>query len=228
MQFMAVGWSCNPLPRWKLKSLTKYNIYLTHINYMTIVSENHMVVPVYGVFDILSVCYSIKKFQYKYIYILYIYISIRPFAEADFAFSCVCAGEAKAAGENLHDRINVICSQLMWRAQIFWLNLSEIVPPWKRNTKSIVSSLQKQIFLPCKRNQEPKHSVSSLLPDQVHHDNQDEEEKDECDQDDGDGEELGEILRSKSTENMLRRISVNESVGKNEMLSNKIYRSLEW
>ena len=74
----------------------------------------------------------------------------------------------------------------------------------------------------------PKHSVSSLLPDQVHHDNHDEEEKDECDQDDGDEEENGEILRRKSTENMLRRISVNESVGKNEMLSNKIYRSLEW
>ena len=68
----------------------------------------------------------------------------------------------------------------------------------------------------------PKHSVSSLLPDQVQHDNHDEEEKDECDQDDGDEEENGE-----STENMLRRISVNESVGKNEMLSNKIYRSLE-
>ena len=44
-----------------------------------------------------------------YLYSIHLYI-YRPFAEADFAFSCVCAGEAKAAGENLHNtnRINVI------------------------------------------------------------------------------------------------------------------------
>ena len=92
---------------------------------MTIVPENHMAATVYRVFDILSVCCFSKLLGRK---------QKIPIAEADFSFGCVCAGEAKAAGENLQNMIKVICPQLKWRAPIFWLNLSEIVPPRKRNT----------------------------------------------------------------------------------------------